>query len=504
MEQSWTRGQKWALAVLIVGACLCLFWTVHPYYDHSNDAAIYIVSARNMLAGEGYSFLGIPVIVRPPGLSALLVPLLALFGMKFWVLNLLIGLFGVLCIPLIFIVYRNRLGAALAFATCAVIWLNPSYQRLCSQVLSDIPGAALMFLCLMLDHWSKRVPSARRHILLGVCIAGAMYMRTMNALLVPAIILSRFVQRLRKKTGESVKPFLCNLGLVVIIPAFAYLPWVLRNARCDVPVPTDQIYLHSYWTAMVHTDPGDPNSPKITLSDFLARIPAQLKEVLPLLGNRFKDGDFSGIHYVFAVFAILCWLAVLAGKLRSTEFFGGLIFVVLATYFSFRPRLVLPVYLFFFPATVQALLWVASRAFGMKAGQIILTVGILLLGVVDFDRWSWQALIEKNYRELNNVCEYIEQHFPGDGPLAAANGRHYTLMLNRPVYSLGLIFERKGVKEALDFTVKHRVAAVIGYNEPGTVEKKHLGILIKNFPLVKRIKEYFIFRGPEPTKKQRP
>jgi hypothetical protein len=47
-----------------------LLWTVHPWYDATNDGSMYIATARALLAGEGYSYLGSPFLIRPPGFSA--------------------------------------------------------------------------------------------------------------------------------------------------------------------------------------------------------------------------------------------------------------------------------------------------------------------------------------------------------------------------------------------------------------------------------------------------
>ena len=147
-DPPWTRSASLALAALVVGALVSLTWLVHPYFDITTDGSIYILTTESLLAGEGYSYLGDPFIVRPPGFSALLLPVLAAFGRDFYALNLYVSLFGVLAIALVFVYARPRTGTAVAFALGAAVWLNPQFQRLCTQVMSDVPGAALMLLCL--------------------------------------------------------------------------------------------------------------------------------------------------------------------------------------------------------------------------------------------------------------------------------------------------------------------------------------------------------------------
>ena len=70
----------WWLAFLLVAS---LFWLVHPWYeatDETNDASIYLLTAKALAAGEGYSYLGAPFTIRPPGFSALIAPWIAARG----------------------------------------------------------------------------------------------------------------------------------------------------------------------------------------------------------------------------------------------------------------------------------------------------------------------------------------------------------------------------------------------------------------------------------------
>src|SRR5262245_56873643 len=78
-----------ALAGLVVLAVVLgsLPWKVHPWYELTNDGALYLATARSLVEGQGYSYLGQPFRIRPPGFSCLIAPILWLRGTDFQALN---------------------------------------------------------------------------------------------------------------------------------------------------------------------------------------------------------------------------------------------------------------------------------------------------------------------------------------------------------------------------------------------------------------------------------
>src|SRR5678816_4448181 len=91
------RRAAWlAAGLLALVLALSLPFTVHPWYDPTNDGSMYIATARALLAGQGYSYLGVPFLIRPPGFSCLLAPVLAVRGTDFYALNLLVSACGAL------------------------------------------------------------------------------------------------------------------------------------------------------------------------------------------------------------------------------------------------------------------------------------------------------------------------------------------------------------------------------------------------------------------------
>ena len=49
--------EKWVVGFAGAAVLASLTYLVHPWYELSNDAALYISTARSIAAGEGYQYL---------------------------------------------------------------------------------------------------------------------------------------------------------------------------------------------------------------------------------------------------------------------------------------------------------------------------------------------------------------------------------------------------------------------------------------------------------------
>ena len=147
------------LLVLLLGTLASLPFTVQDFWDPRPDAARYLLAARSLADGSGYTVMGEPFRLRPPGFSALLAPLVAWRGYDFALLNAFVSLTGVLAVVLLYLLLRPRTGAIVACAVAALVWLNPQFQELCNQVMSDVPALALALLFLVLLRRANARPS---------------------------------------------------------------------------------------------------------------------------------------------------------------------------------------------------------------------------------------------------------------------------------------------------------------------------------------------------------
>ena len=226
--------------------------------------------------------------MRGPALSALLAPLVPSgigSGLDFRAVNFAIGLWGVACVVLVYVYQRARLGWVLAVFVALLVWVLPGFQTLCTQVMSDVPGAALLVACLLVERWSARSKSVLRELALGACIGLSVYMRGSLFLLVPAVAVSRLVHR--KRAGEQPwRSFAWRrVGLFSVVAVLAVLPWSIRN-RVEAPeAPVDQTLQYSVGTIYWHRDAADPGSARHGAGEVLARVPERAVETVQALGR---------------------------------------------------------------------------------------------------------------------------------------------------------------------------------------------------------------------------
>lgn len=436
----------WGPLCLLIVLVLCsLPVLVHPWYDWMySDAATNIQTARSLVGGEGYSHLGLPFHIRPPGFAVLIAPVIAGFGLDFYALNLYVSLLSAVGVALLFLHLRLYLGWPIAFLIATAIWLNPFFQRMANQVMAEAPGVAFILAALLVDRWSDRAPSWRREVLLGLSIVLACYVRSISLLLVPAIVLSRVVRQL---SGQAVAPHWMRLALervavLVAVVVIGLLPWNLRNSAVALPPPADQTMAWSNSAGMFRTDIGDPTSALVSPSQILQRIPENGTKIAGFLGSRLgkKKLDYSSV--ALASLALL-GLFVAAWKRREpAEFFVIGVLASLAVYYDFRNRLLLPVLVLMLPAAIEFLRDVARRVTAPRVAEIGCCGALLLLIAADFDpRAGWPA-IEQRHQKLFERCAAIEEQLAPDARLATSFFWHYGVCLDRPVFSLWFTTER--------------------------------------------------------------
>ena len=188
-SRPWSRHECLSFAAFAVALGTGLFFLTHPWYDPAPDVFTYIATARSLAAGDGYQYLGAPFGIRPPGFSLLIAPWVV-DGVDFAGLNLLVGLFGVASVLALAALLRDRIGLRLALLVAACLWLNPGFRILSSQVMSDVPGTALIFGCLLLERLARRRGGIAFYAILGVAIGAAAYVRSLAVLLIPAAMLA--------------------------------------------------------------------------------------------------------------------------------------------------------------------------------------------------------------------------------------------------------------------------------------------------------------------------
>jgi 4-amino-4-deoxy-L-arabinose transferase-like glycosyltransferase len=470
-----------------------LLFLVHPWYEPVRDASIYMSTARSLLAGEGYAYLGIPFTSRPPGFPLLLLPVLAASGMSFAVLNGYVALLGALAALLFALHWRPRLGLALALATAAALWLNPGFRRLSNEILSDVPGLAALFACLLVERWASRAPSVKRELLLGLAIGLASYVRSILILLLPAIVLARWASG----RGGARRPWGLERGQLGQLFALAlavvslWMPWALRNRAVAPPPPVDQFAVYDYSTAMWRRDGGDPSSPRFTAAEILQRVPERASAIAAALGGRLGDGipvederNRAATGSEIAVAAVL-----LAGLLHAivrhrgpAELFAAASLGVALVYFDFRTRLMLPVFAIALAATVEMTRHVARRLSTERRATALTAAAVLVVGLLDFaPRRDWRE-IEARHRGLLARAGAIARAVPAGARLGTAFGFHDTVYLGRPVYSLALAVRRAGTPAAVEAVVDRYRLDTLYFSANERVDRRILDDLRGRYP----------------------
>jgi hypothetical protein len=235
------------------------------------------------------------------------------------------------------------------------------------------------------------------------------------------------------------------------------VPWSVRSARLLPHEIIDQNFVHSYSSGMWHADPRDPNSPRLPVSTILERIPVRGEQVLGLIGNRLRtknelfdsrrasglvatdEVEFTTTHVVLGAAVVLAAAWILVTKRRASEWFLAANVALVSIYFGFQHRLVLLPFVLCVPLAVECVLELSRT----RAAQIACGVLLVLVFAIDFRPREGFENIAARHRLYQEFCDDVKRRLRPDARLAAAIGWHYSLYLDRPVYSLNFSKQRE-------------------------------------------------------------
>jgi 4-amino-4-deoxy-L-arabinose transferase-like glycosyltransferase len=448
-----------SLAFLVLAVSLA--WTVAPWFHFGPDSSLYIATARSLASGSGYTYLGAPFTLRPPGFPLLIAPLIAWRGVDFHALHLLVASVGLLGAVALYFWLRPRMGWLMALAGVACMWLNPAFSRQSNRVMADIPSLALLLICFVLDRRAAEARSWRGEVWLGLAVGVACIFRSAAILLIPSIILARLLAR----PGEGVPPrwqdSLRRVALSAGIASAITLCWVGYSSLSGSAGPSDQTRLHSYVTFMIRTDVGDPESelrdPVEILSRPLARGPTIARAVGRRLAHRDSDRATAELGIVDGVWAAALALALMVQLVRrreAPEIFAVASLVLLLFYTGVATRLLMPTYF----VALAALLEFLRLGTGWLLPPPLATAlpAALVIGIAGYDaelRWSWEKL-EKNHQLQEQYFAALSEHLPEDARIAAFSGFAYNVFLEQPTFSLKRAIVREGVRDGLDLILE--------------------------------------------------
>jgi hypothetical protein len=473
-----SRGATLELAVLALVVLVSLRWSVHPWYDATNDGSMYIATARALAAGEGYTYNGAPFLIRPPGFSALIAPLLAWRGTDFYALNLAVSLAGGLGVLLFQRWARARLGGILALAAALVLWFNPGYQRLCTQVMSDVPGCAALFGLFLAARAAARRSSGAAWFGVGLALGVGSLVRSGNLLFLPALAAAWGARELFARAAAlGWKRTLAHGAALALGCGLVLVPWSVRNRVVAPPPPADQTLLYSYGSGMWHTDLGDPRSPRISLGEVLGRFPKQTKKLVTTLGERLAERPGGAATPWVAGVLLLALLVALVRHRAAEEFLACGTLVVVAFYFGYAGRLLLPVFALALVALLEGVRTLAGRFLGGRAGSaaaLALAAGVLVFDWRPREHW---AEVEALHTAFERSAAQLARQLPPEAKLGAFRGWDHAVYLERDVYSFENAIRREGLAGGLEAVLaKYELDCVLltplGLPEPVAREER--------------------------------
>lgn len=447
------RSERWIPALLALIIFGSLPWRVHGYFpggNESNDASIYILCAQSLLQGDGYTYLGEPFSVRPPGFSLLIAPVLAWRGVDFLALQTLVAVLGGLAVMAFFYWLRLRTSTAVAATWALALHFSPGWTEWSSQVMTDVPGVLALVCGLLLDRWARAKPCLQRDALLGAFLGLSAYLRSTQLILLAAIVLARLWNRTPGRMRSAAT--LIAAALIIIGP------WMVRDSMVRTDDPAMQNFVHSYSTGMFHEDAGDPGSAPRDWGRVLTRTaPERLGMLTAGLGSLL--GSNSETLWTMAGGVLL--LVALGWRLwrdRDAAWIFALLYMaVLLVYFGWRTRLMLPLLPLGFAALALSL---PRRHIQIALGLVVLVAGMLISSATA----EREDLRELDRRRTAQLSAW-KQVLPPGARCAALIGWHHSVGLGVPVYSLYFALRRgKALDELL---AEERIAFILVGPDPG-------------------------------------
>ena len=438
-----TTPRRWfrliALGSLGLYALLCVtVWAEESWRPHW-DSATYLLTAKSLAAGEGYTYQGKPFFLRPPGFSFLLSLFVeeGEYDMKVVVRAVMATVAA--AVVAIYFAVRTVYGPWTALAVALLTGVSPLFVRNFNWVLSDFPFAALFFSAVACLHisarrsrgwWSLSVAGA-------VLLAGALYMRTTGILLLPGMLLLGLTRDRGWGRWRALLP--------VVLVSIAIAPWLHHSARSaeSAESPSEQLFVYDYKTGMFHVDPGDPTSPYLDLEGWLER----LAKFGPRGASELARCILPVAHPV-ATWGVL--LVVFLGLFLSArrqpsllEWFALTYGLLLVTYFDYSQRLVMLLTPFAYLYLLVAA-GAVGRLLAKRLSRPLLeraTVGTAVVLLLALNAWQIPAMLDARpargaagpgRQKLENLVEWVRTSTPEDAVILCDAAPIFAFLTGRP------------------------------------------------------------------------
>ena len=418
-----------ALALSLYGIA-CLFCWADPRWQPDWDGALTILTARNLAEGQGYSYLGRPFILRPPGLAWVLSQLQGAGRFDAAPLNLAIMAFAGAWIAALYFALRAESTRARALAVALLTGTSALVVERFNRIESEFPFAAALFLCFGLHERAQRRASSALAALAGLALAAALYLRSAALVLVPGFVLLSLLPGAARPRWRAWLPAALALALAA--------PWMLWASRMAdrVERPAEQLLLFDYSTAIFHSDAGDPDSPLVTPAGWLARAATNT----PLLLEDLARTTLGSAHPLAQLAIALLVGAGVALRLRRgprlLDWWSSAYAGVLILYFTHHPRLALPLLPVAYACALEAAHALGPRLRALRRAPAAPAVA-LAIGFAVVNALGWPAAPDPDveWAAAHQVAERVRRALPRDALLMADNGPVFAVLTQRRTLS---------------------------------------------------------------------
>ena len=430
------RVLPWTL-LLLYAAC-CVLYCADPWWRPDWDGAVYLLTGKSLAEGYGYTYLERPFFLRPPGLPYLLSFFLEGGRFSFEAINLALISCAGLAVAMIYLALRPLHGRWIALSVALLTGTSALFTHFFNYSLSEYPYFALFFLGLILYQAALGAPSRWWLLSLsgGVCMAAAFYLRTATVLVLPAVLLLSVLRGRGKQKCSGL--LLCAVVGLLALPWFIYS----RDAASRAVVPVEQEIQLDYATGLLHVDPGDPESDRVSFEMLLERTRVHGNLLLEELTLATFHVEGSGFWLRLLLCAVVaCGMAICLRKGHLVyEWLTAASCLVVLVNFAYGSRILVPlvpmVYLYI-AVFVSAAGGMAARRFGrpwLKTGICGVVLASLLLCNVPGFRAHMLVPHDPTptYRQL---ASWIAQNTPPDAVLLCNQAPTLSLLSGRTAYT---------------------------------------------------------------------
>ena len=367
----------------------------------TGDPTFYVGLAESLVEGRGYTFMGVPHAMYPPGLPLVLAPFVAIGGPDLILLQAVVAVFALLSVAAVLFMFREwdpRLAVAVGLL---VLFNHQTFAVTTIGIHAELPFLAVSVAALGCVHatWRGSLSHTLGLVLTPVLVVSAVGLRTIGVALPLALLAAWFHRRVRMGFRHEPVDRVLLAGAVAGMASAG--SWFLWGAMNDSD---------SYFDLLLLVNPHQPDLGVATPLAIVGRIPGALRVQLTHFGE--LAGNIPWLKPLWASpLAVLLGVGLTTGTLRELRqpnptlgwYVMGYGAILLMWPFDEGARFMLPVFPLLIALTwrgVGSIVATLRQHFDKRTVVIGFALGSLLLvfalveanGAGGFSRQNWAVL----------------------------------------------------------------------------------------------------------------